>query len=216
MNAYPRVLSEEETLDRLVAGASIARFGDGELKICCGGATRTHLDPSPKLVDELREILVNPAPRLMPAIPHPRAVAKRWASWDGQSRNWAKLMSSGIEYGSAFVGRPKVAPWVETPEHKARFRDVWRGRPVIAVAPPAHPIARWLAQDATVLEWIECPALEAYSAIDELERRALKHCRPGLVAVICAGPAAKPLANRLAWRGVQSIDLGRGAGFIYK
>jgi hypothetical protein len=31
--AYPRVLSEDETLDAALAGRSLARYGDGELRI---------------------------------------------------------------------------------------------------------------------------------------------------------------------------------------
>jgi hypothetical protein len=32
---YPKVLSLEETVDRVIAGASLSRFGDGEFTYCC-------------------------------------------------------------------------------------------------------------------------------------------------------------------------------------
>jgi hypothetical protein len=215
---WPEVLTEAETLERVVAGASIARFGDGELKICCGGATVTHAR-NVTLAVELRAILLDPAPSLLPAIPNPRAVEKRWVSWESQREQWAKLMDPARVYGSAFVGRPKVAPWVDTLEHRARFRSLWRDgrRPVVVVSSADHPIAGWLRRDgADVAAFVECQKLEAYDGIDRVEQAVANLTLPTALVVICAGPMAKPLANRLARHGVQAIDLGRGAGFLYK
>jgi hypothetical protein len=222
---WPRVLTEAETLERLVGGASIARFGDGELKICCGGATVTHHRDAKllaKLAKELRGILKDPAPGLLPAIPNPRAVKNRWKSWETQRDQWCKLMDMDIVYGSAFVGRKKVAPWVDTPKYRERFRSIWKGRNVVAVCPPTHPLPGWLEQDCHEVAVVECPLLEAYAEIDDLEAWATDCAGTDTatsrsrIIIICAGPAAKPLANRLARRGIRAIDLGRGAGFLYK
>ena len=219
---WPRTLSEEQTLDELVLGGrSIARFGDGELKICCGGATVTHHRDSKTLdalAQELRDILLNPAPGLLPAIPNPRAVENRWKSWELQRGRWAKLMNPAITYGSAFVGRKKVAPWIDSPKYRARFRSIFQGREVVAVVPDTHPLPGWLEDDGADVTAIECPALEAYSEIDRLENDVVHACHTSTnpIVAICAGPAAKPLANRLARRGIRAIDLGRGAGFLYK
>lgn len=211
--AYPEVLSEEATLDRLVAGDSIARFGDGELKIACGAETATHRQNN-ALMNELRGILKNPNPACLVGIPNPVAVANRWKSWHVQRCRWGRLMDVDRVYGSAFVGRTKVAPWIDTDAYREKFRSVWRGKRTLAIAPPTHLLPRWLVEDgADVVGLVNCPALEAYARIDYLETQA--KLSGASVIVICGGPMATALANRLAGYA-QAIDLGRGSGFLWK
>lgn len=211
---YPAVLSEEHTLDAVVAGASIARFGDGEFKIVAGGRNATHAH-NPALTAELRRILVNPAPNLLPAIPHPRAAAARWKSWSVWVEQWAEYLDPQRIYGSAFVGRDKVAPWIDTPDYHAKFHRVWRGRLVSVIAPLTHPVADMLERNgARLLEWIACPKAEAFEDAQALVDAAVMR-GPQLV-VLCAGPAATVMADRIARLGIQAVDLGRGSGFLIK
>ncbi|GHT23833.1 hypothetical protein FACS189419_08290 [Planctomycetales bacterium] len=64
---YPKVLSCEETVERILAGASIARFGDGEFKLLLG--SRLHFQSwSPCIVKRLRDVLLLPQNRCLVGI----------------------------------------------------------------------------------------------------------------------------------------------------
>ena len=59
MNSYPFVLSESDTLDRVLTGVSLARYGDGEFKIA---GTSSDIKSQPyhaELSKRLRNILID-------------------------------------------------------------------------------------------------------------------------------------------------------------
>ncbi len=53
---YPKCLTEAETVERAIAGANLARYGDGEFNLC-DGRNCTSQQRQPKLATELRAIL---------------------------------------------------------------------------------------------------------------------------------------------------------------
>src|SRR5262245_43560604 len=75
---YPVVLSEDETLDRALGGESIARFGDGELRLCIGGFARSQGN-SMNIMRELRALLKNQGSALI-CIPNVEPTPRR-RSW---------------------------------------------------------------------------------------------------------------------------------------
>lgn len=211
---YPRVLSESETLDLVLEGRSLVRFGDGEMGIALGGSNSTH-GPNPELTKEFCEMLLNPPEGLVVGIPSIAPGIVRRQAWIWRSHRYAPYFDSSRVYGSAFVGRPKAAPWTGEPEHLARFRSLWKDRDVVGVRPATHPLVeKLLAPTAAKVHTVECPARESYLEIDRLMSECL--ATGADLAIICAGPGATALACRLHKKGVQAIDLGRGAGAILK
>lgn len=205
MSDWPRCLTEIETLERMLAGWSISRLGDGEFAIALGGGNATH-KPNNRLAKELREILKAPADGCLPAIPTMDPAGPRYDRWARHKPRYRKLVDMERIYGSAFVGQRKSAPWVGTTEHADGFRRLWRGRKVVAVSRGGLPK---LFDGAASVDWIECPEHEAYSVIDDLEKACLDAGAD--IAVLAAGPCATVLANRLSGKGLHAIDLGRGA-----
>ncbi|MDR1493459.1 MAG: GT-D fold domain-containing protein [Planctomycetaceae bacterium] len=57
---YPQVASCTETLDKLIVGASISRFGDGELAVCLGRTVNYTNAYNPKLQRRLLDVLHSP------------------------------------------------------------------------------------------------------------------------------------------------------------
>lgn len=210
---WPVCLSEEQTVRRVLAGMSLARFGDGEFKIAMGGGTSTH-KPSERLAQEFRGILVAPPKGLLPAIPpmDPRDL-HLW-NWQRHKPRFVKVLDMGRVYGSAMVGRAKSCPWLLDPKYLALFRSIWKGRKVVAVCPPGHHLEKLLAPTVASMAIVRCPIVEAYDDIERLHREAL--ATKADMAVICAGPAAKALAARLCGSGMQAVDLGRGSGLLLK
>ena len=76
---YPKVLSEEETLQRVLAGASIARFGDGELKLMLGKACVSQV-PNQALSAEMRHIFSGQT-KALTGIPTLDKRNPKYASW---------------------------------------------------------------------------------------------------------------------------------------
>lgn len=235
MRDWPRILSEARTLDRCVAGASLARLGDGEFKLALGRAITSHA-AHPALTRELRTMLRDPHPDCVVAIPPMDPASPRRAFWEPHKKRFARIVDLGATYGSALVGQSLGAPWVDTDEHVDAFRSLWRGKSVVAVSTGSREAARlrvWrgdelvsvhaggdgslermLLWDAAEVLPLLCPQTEAYAVIDEIETRCVE-ARPDIV-VACAGPMATALAHRLAARRIQCIDLGRGLGLILR
>jgi hypothetical protein len=208
---WPKCLTEEETLQKMLDGWSISRFGDGELAIALGSGNSTH-KPNPKLAQEFREILVNPAPKCIPAIPTMRPGPKL-ANWERSLARWSVLFDHRITYGSVFVGQSVSAPWILNDDFIREWRNIWRGKKVGLVSHEVSALTKLVQQDDGVPVPILCPENEAYSKIDDVQKRCLD-ADVDLV-LICAGPMATALANRLSSE-VQAIDFGRGLGVVLR
>jgi len=213
---WPKCLTEAETLAAMVSGMSISRLGDGEIGIALGGGNTTH-KANEALASELREILRNPAPLCLPAIPTMEHKSPKYSNW---VRHKKRYYDSGIFdperiYGSAFVGQTQSAPWIDTDEHVRAFRSLWKDKHTVGVTPEGDvSLEKLLRRDTQDVTMIYCTKLEAYSRIDELEASCVS-LTPSIV-VICGGPMASVLANRLTRHGIQAIDLGRGLGVVLR
>jgi glycosyltransferase GT-like protein len=211
--SWPKVLGEDETLGAIRAGSSIARFGDGEFKCAAGrgyggysGHDQGRGDPA--LAAELREILRNPASSCLPCIPTLDPRNPKNARWLALEAEYLPFLSPKIIYGSAFIARDDHAPWIRDPDYTRRFIDVWRDRQVVAVYPDidfdsrTHRIGRF----ARKFIHVACPRSNAWNEVDRLERECL--AAGADVAVLSCGVTATVLANRLAARGLQALDIG--------
>jgi len=200
-----------------VRGYSLARYGDGELRLCIGGDAKAQRQRDPKLVEELRLILQKPVPNLLVCVPDfnrgPRV--KAWRQYLDPPK-YAKLYSDSMLYGSAFVSRPDSAPWIDTPDYWSQVRSLWAGKSVVLVAGDLTKSLdpnSLLASGAGEVELIEPPRENAYSKIDEIERLAMAMPKQ-MPVLICLGPTATVLAWRLAKRGRHALDLGHIGMFM--
>lgn len=232
---WPHCLTEAETLAKMNEGMSIARLGDGEIGIAFGGGTSTHV-ANPALAKELNEILWNPAENCIPAIPTMDPKSPKYGNWSRSKVRYMTILDPDRTYGSAFVGQTASSPWIDTDEHIDNFKKLWRGKRIVGIStgkPSATNMRIWkgtelemdelggdvsldkvLTRDAAEVITMICPELEAYNKIDEFEAKCVE-LQPDLV-VMCAGPMATVLANRLAHRGIQAIDFGRGLGVVIR
>src|SRR5262245_35495892 len=77
---YPLIESEDETLNLVLAGKSIARYGDGELNLALGGSCISQREKSPALQSELRQVLASPGQCLV-GIPNIYSETPKMRSW---------------------------------------------------------------------------------------------------------------------------------------
>ena len=207
--SWPVVLREFETMQRLVdEGLSLARYGDGELG-CTDGQGYNGQEMRPGLKEEMREILLRPHPRCLPAIPTMDERSPRFAYWLNYQDRFRKLIDQRRVYGSAFIGCRAKAPWIDTDEYVNLMRSLWVGKRHVCVLPADIDMVPWMPD---CLEFVHCPKLNAYDTIDKIEAQVVS-LKPDVVT-ITAGPMATCLANRLAGHGIQGVDLGRAIGLL--
>ena len=204
-----KVVGEEETLDAIVAGKSIARFGDGELNNCEGKKCVPQLI-QPGLTEELREVISAKNPNCLVGIPYvdKRMPPEKQRSWEHYMPRFAPFLNGKATYHSAFITRPDSAPWIGTAAYFDKVQSLWKGKEVALVwggyrsLYPDFLRKTGAARVHSVIVSYE----DAYGQIDDTERRILA---TGVRTVLlCAGPAATCLAYRLSLRGLHAIDLG--------
>lgn len=208
---YPRVLGEFETMRKVAEGYSLARFGDGELKMVYGMGYSREMG-NPIIADELAAILLTPYDKCLPAIPTMDAHGPKFWNWTRHLDRFADVLDHERVYYSAFVSRPDSAPWINTAEFAELVASVWAGKRAAVVCERKGSMFSTVRMQARQAIHIECQRIGAYRYIDELEA-AVVESKPG-VAILSAGPTATCLANRLAARGIHAVDLGSGGGFL--
>ena len=214
---YPHVLGEFETVERLLTGKSIARFGDGELKILSGvGYSREPRNG--RLTAEMRMLVASPAKDCLIGIPTMNPAGPKYANWQRHEERFCQFFEDGDghEYVSAFITRPdSAADRLESFEYFSLISKLWaRERVVVLSEPSSKLLACVKATNGAGAIHVECPSQQAYSVINELEQ-AIIDAEPD-VALLSCGPTATCLANRLAARGIQGLDLGSIGGLLMR
>jgi hypothetical protein len=138
----------------------------------------------------------------------------KFASWDRHRDRFLEALEPEASYVSAFVSRPDSAPWIETPDYVALVERIWAGKRVAVLCEKGGSMWRAVAPAARKATHVRCPSHQAYDIIDDLEREILK-AKPE-VAILSCGPTATCLANRLAARGLQAVDLGSAGQFLMR
>jgi hypothetical protein len=201
---YPRVFSEDVTLDKILQGRSAARYGDGEIRLMLGGSSASQR-PDPRLAQELLQILADPDPRILPCIPNLRSATPKAANWEKYATpkitNCYKLPC----YGSSFITRPDSAPWIDRREYWANVRSLWDGKEVTLVKGSDRSLTRLRMREAASVRVVEGQYRDSYTIVDQLMEQIGKPTGP---VVLCLGACATVLAYRLAKLDVHAIDLG--------
>lgn len=203
---YPKVLSEESTLERVLGGQSIARFGDGELKLMLGrDCVSQHANGA--LASEMRNILSYQTKALV-GIPTLDKRNKKYANWLKMQPKFELIPFADKEYGSSFITRPDNAPWINNEKFFDDIESLWKGQRVTFVGNGERSLTAKFLMDtgAAGVDWVLSPYRDAYSSIGKLmhEVLALQNHR----VILCVGPTATCMAERLAQAGKHAIDLG--------
>jgi len=200
---YPKVLGELETLELVLAGKSIARYGDGEMNHVMGRKNISQV-ADPKLTVEIAALLTDPPKSCLVGIPTMNPAGKQ--TWLKYAPSYARFLNPKVKYVSAFISRPDSAPWIATPEYFDKVESLWRGQKVTLVGNGVRSLKPdFLRSHDADVNFVECPYRDAYSKIDDLERQCLQATRR---VILCAGPTATVLAARLARKGFHAVDLG--------
>lgn len=216
---YPHVMDEETTLRCALSGMSIARYGDGELRLANGGDSVSQRERTPELRSELVRILSNAQWHTpgggntclvcIPRVDCPTPKSANWARYTGQQ--YVKLYKRTEGYGSAFITRPDSAPWIDKPEYWDDVSRLWEGKNVCLVRGDDKSLTPGMMHSAASVRDIIAPRQNAYSQIDKIEAEI--GATPETV-ILCLGATATCLAYRLAMKGIHALDLGHMGMFM--
>jgi hypothetical protein len=203
------VLDEEKTV-ALCRTQSIARFGDGELRVAVGGSAISQRADK-RLANELRAILREERPGLLVGLPNFEHTPRK-VTWDKYRKGkFAALYVPGRTYASSLITRPDSAPWIDRSEYWESVRELWRGKDVVLVAGDRKSLTPGMLSGAASVRIVTAPRQDAYAEVDRIEQEIGKHS--GLV-ILCLGCAATVLASRLHKRGIHALDLGHIGMFM--
>jgi hypothetical protein len=215
MDAYPKVVDENTTLDQVISGKSLTRYGDGEFRLAMGGAKNVSQVNDPKLRQELTDILVTRQKFCLIAIPDMNPESPKWWFWKKYQNKYPRMLDHKITYYSQFITRPDSAPNIDVPEFYDRMESLWRGEEVVLVRGSDRSLVEGegTMRCARLVHTVLCERRDAYKEIDRVEREvlALNVNR----VLLCAGAMATVLTYRLAKKGLHAIDLGH-IGYLWR
>jgi hypothetical protein len=209
-SAYPFVMGEFDTMVEVVAGRSISRYGDGELRAALGRGCISQVHDE-NMARELRGILRDDVPGLLVGIPNAYSATPKSDSWSRFTTPGFTTLYGRSSYASSFVTRPDSAPWIDTPQYWNLVTHLWQGKDVTLVQGDLKSLREQDMSSASSVRTVWAPSRDAYAKIKEIEEQIGKPSGP---VIMCLGCTATVLASRLHKKGVWGIDLGHIGMFM--
>lgn len=202
------------TIRKLQGGCSIARFGDGEFKLCLGhhqfGNNRSGQTYNGEVRKCLLSVLQRDVPGLVVGVPS-FLYTNRESGWIYERAKG--LLPPGKVYGSSLITRPDRAPHINTLEYLEECSKIWDKRHVVLVQGKGREFERSRALDNTSrLDIIYGPLNNAFGRRLRLEKKLFRFPKDVLF-MFSLGPAATVFASDMHKRGWQALDIGHFAMF---
>lgn len=216
----PKVESVNETIDEIVKNKrSIARFGDGEIKLVAG-RNISFQNNSEKITKKMREVLSSDADGLMIGIADIFDDCKQfddstrdyWKKHLARFRGvWYKYLIKGKKYYNASMTRQYIGLRHKEESGKIfeHIKKIWDGRDVVIIEGEKSRlgVGNDLLNNAKSIKRILGPSRQAFSKYDEILEEAKKVDKNSLI-LLALGPAATCLAYDLHMLGYQAVDIG--------
>lgn len=220
----PTVNNEWATLDLVRARhMSIARYGDGEFKLCNGHRQKSQ-EPGKEIQRRLREILNSQDQNLIVGIPNiykdyyfKQMTEQKQGFWSAYRKKTQSLLCSGKTYGSSFISRSDSALWINTGEYWDAWLSIWEDKRVLLVEGErsrfnkAEPL-----KGASCVGILKGPDRNAFTKYVSILQRIKSTFHDGAfdLVILSLGPTATVLAAALSACGIWALDLGH-FGMLY-
>lgn len=215
MKHYPDILSEDATLDLMLSGASIARFGDGEWRCAVGGGC-TSQRAEKGLAEALQQVLKSQHKHFIVGLPNPFGDCPRRESWIRYTQGQFTYLLNSELYASSFITRPDNAPWIDRPDYWDKVRALWRDQHIVLVTGDKKSITtEMIGNDARSVVEVIGPRQHAYVDLARIQQETIIAAEPHHARILmCLGTAATVLAWRLSQQGFHALDLGHIGMFM--
>lgn len=219
----PQIEPIDVTIENIIQGKSMCRFGDGEFEIMSGKERQKFQQPTPKLQKHLIEVFNSEEDDIIIGIADNYGSLAKYNS-DGKynirvylteqvRKEHYKFIDMNRVYANAYITRP-YAMYADnyTDAPKKRFdaiKKIWEDKEILIIEgeKTRMGIGNNLFDKAKSITRIICPAISAYDRYDEILEKAKEQDKNKLV-LIALGPAATVLAYDLAKAGYQALDIG--------
>ena len=209
---WPDIESEMATLDLLISGKSISRFGDGEFELIKGNSIAFQKRHS-TLGKRLGEILCSSSDCLI-GIPNLNQISKeKFSYWENRVESYTSLLDDGKIYHSSFVSRPDHIPEIDNENFFRKFTEIWKDRRVIfIIGDGEHDDTPFIGSQSLFSassshEIWKLPSKHAFSGYGNILSRCLSEPE-GTIFSISLGPTATVLSFDLDKCGFQALDVG--------
>lgn len=211
-----KILDEFTTVQWLIKHrGSIARYGDGELKLCMGRSAKSQ-SPNPDMQKRLRDILQKPLFNCLVGIPRiynrdDWPTKEKQSFWNRYSGNqFTALYNPKIQYGSAFITRPDTNSKLDSVEYFDLIKQLWKDRSVFLYqgARTRFNKTGTFFDTAISSRTYIGPATDAFTHYLEILDFIIDSTSDDDVIVLALGPTATVLAYDLTQAGRQALDLG--------
>lgn len=218
--APPSVVSVEESIRYIVANkCSVARYGDGEMKLIMGhdiSFQTCHPVIRQRLAKTLRcndSNLIICIPNIFSSLDiymnHDKIFWREYLS--RSRRTWYRLLDMNHTYYDAFISRCYL-PYKDKSKASELFRlwqQLWNDRDLLIVEgiKTRFGVGNKLLYNTRSVRRILVPVTNAYDCYDEILEE-LKLYDKGLLVLLAVGPTATILAVDLNRAGYQAIDIG--------
>ena len=213
---------DQTAVDRIIRqGASLSRFGDGEIKWMLGESHHSFQTYSNSLARDLVRAYQSGSEKLLIGIPYALIDARPYKFgsrmfWEtlksDRYRQLLALTDSKRTFCDTNITRPyidyrKGYPKIDNFE---RFKRVWNQRELIIVEgqETRMGVGNDLLDTAASVHRILCPSTNAYAKIEEIKECIRKHAASGQLILCALGPTASILAADLSAEGYQVLDIG--------
>ena len=216
MKRYPAIEDEFSTMRGLLKSRnSLARYGDGEFKIACGGSCVSQ-GRNAKLTERLREILRTPQDGLTVAIPRivgrydlKYCAPKAYEFWTKVSEepSFVALLGDEMRYGSSFVTRMDNAPHIHCAEYWKNVQALFAAADVVVVSGQFKQSNEEILKRAVGIKHVEVPGRDAFGEYDAILKKCISFGKEKTFYLSC-GPTATVLAADLCAAGYRALDMG--------
>lgn len=217
----PDVMGIDETMDYIIKNKlSIARFGDGEIKLA-NGTDISFQKAVPELTNGLRKVLGADDEGFLPCILSffdydPEITAEtneHWKTHMNRYRHvWYKYTKPHIRYGNSFISRFYIEIEDKSTAGKRfkKLKQFWDGRDIIIVEGEKSRlgIGNDLFDNVKSTGRILCPVDNAYTKYAEILEAAKRNASDDVLFILAVGPTATVLAYDLFKAGYQTLDIG--------
>lgn len=200
------IKDERETLSAVIAGKSVARLGDGEIKLIQGHSAKSQ-ERNSRLAGLMRSLMHCPGAVLCGIPTFDKRSPKYSSFWHAYERRFRPLMNPSVTYFSAFVTRPDSAPWIDTPDYWDAVRSIWRDKDVMLIRGSGKSLTPDRLPEAKSVQEVLCPVRHAFSEYDNL-CRIVRSEHGGRTVILCAGATATAMAYELGNENIHMVDLG--------
>ncbi|MBQ3292944.1 DUF1792 domain-containing protein [Candidatus Saccharibacteria bacterium] len=215
-----KFMSDKEMIKRFLKGISIARYGDGELRIIGDIPSDFYQKNDNELARELLDVAKDENENLIVCFPKPLKTLKGmnlnaklfWISnifWN--RKIWKSCIDLNKTYGNTQITRPYM-DYRNKDEAKKRYKElkkIWNNKNICIIEGENTHLGEGndLFDNANKIRRISAPSKNAFDKIDEILEEAKKVSKD-YIFLIALGPTATVLVSKLSKAGRVAFDAG--------